>query len=651
MLIYFSDLIKENSTITKQFAKLFNDTFLLKTNSILGTLSNPVNEEYDLMLTNPPYVTSGSSNLKEEIRKSGLENHYSINAMGVEGLFMEWIIRALKPNGKAFIVIPDGILNRQHDKKLRKFILNECYIDAIISLPPKTFFTTIKKTYILAITKKNNKTNNQKTPVFTYLVNEIGETLDIYRFDIEKNHLDDAVNLYNQFKGAKSHFKTDDKRCKIQNIKKFTDTDNVDQSWIIDKWWNEDEKIELGIIEESEKLDLDEFSILLGEVSDTINEYRTLLKELSGKKNFNLKQKEVLIEDILDSPPTNSGLKKSDVFLIERNDTIPVYSASKDENSILGWVDKKSKWKKYKNVLTWNKDGSSGRVFYRKKEFVPYEKVKVLKIKKLYKDFLYYDFLRIIIEKKLLDLKFNFNFKCSMERVLKVKILIPINENGEFDINTQKEIINKSAFINEFKNKIDFYKEKIKNIKINIIGKSNINKKKIPIDDIFKIIKGKAKYTRKYIKNNTGVYPVYSSQTTNDGIIGKINSYDFDIECLTWTTDGAYAGTVFYRNEKFSMTTHCGALILKEMYKNSIDLNFVHFYLFNNLKKYAQGESNKRITVNTIKNIIIQIPILANGLFDLQTQKEIAQKYQTIKQIKQQLIDYLTNIIKTEVVF
>ena len=73
--------------------------------------------------------------------------------------------------------------------------------------------------------------------------------------------------------------------------------------------------------------------------------------------------------------------------------------------------------------------------------------------------------------------------------------------------------------------------------------------------------------------------------------------------------------------------------------------------VLNDAKKYAQGESNKRITVNTIKNIIIQIPILANGLFDLQTQKEIAQKYQTIKQIKQQLIDYLTNIIKTEVVF
>ena len=98
---------------------------------------------------------SGSSNLKEEIAKqSELRDYFSISAMGIEGLFMEWIVRALKPGGKAFIVVPDGIMNRSNDKKLRNFILDECIIDAVISLPLNTFFTTNKKTYILALTKK-----------------------------------------------------------------------------------------------------------------------------------------------------------------------------------------------------------------------------------------------------------------------------------------------------------------------------------------------------------------------------------------------------------------------------------------------------------------------------------------------------------------
>ena len=49
MLIYFSDIIKENPNYTKEFSKLFNESFILKTNSILGTLSEPIENEYDLI--------------------------------------------------------------------------------------------------------------------------------------------------------------------------------------------------------------------------------------------------------------------------------------------------------------------------------------------------------------------------------------------------------------------------------------------------------------------------------------------------------------------------------------------------------------------------------------------------------------------------
>ena len=169
MLIYFSDLIKEHPTITEKFSELFNNTFILKTNSILGTLADPVEEKYDWILSNPPYVTSGSSNLKEEIKKSGLEYYFKIHASGAEGLFVEWIINALKKGGKAFVVIPDGVMLRNNLKKLRKFISDECFIDCIISLPSKTFFTTPKRTYILGITKKRDGAKLQDDPVLCYL--------------------------------------------------------------------------------------------------------------------------------------------------------------------------------------------------------------------------------------------------------------------------------------------------------------------------------------------------------------------------------------------------------------------------------------------------------------------------------------------------
>jgi type I restriction-modification system DNA methylase subunit len=99
------------------------------------------------------------------------------------------------------VVVPDGFLNRQNDKHLRKYLLEQCYLDAIISLPLKTFFTTTKKTYILVITKKHDTQKEvQIDPVFTYLVSEVGETMDIYRFDTDTNHLNDAVDMYNFYK-------------------------------------------------------------------------------------------------------------------------------------------------------------------------------------------------------------------------------------------------------------------------------------------------------------------------------------------------------------------------------------------------------------------------------------------------------------------
>ncbi|MBA6336665.1 restriction endonuclease subunit S [Colwellia sp. BRX8-7] len=57
-----------------------------------------------------------------------------------------------------------------------------------------------------------------------------------------------------------------------------------------------------------------------------------------------------------------------------------------------------------------------------------------------------------------------------------------------------------------------------------------------------------------------GQFPVYSSQTKNNGCLGYIGTYDFDCEQITWTTDGANAGTVFLRNGKHNCTNVCGTL-------------------------------------------------------------------------------------------
>ncbi|WP_367699049.1 restriction endonuclease subunit S, partial [Helicobacter pylori] len=56
-------------------------------------------------------------------------------------------------------------------------------------------------------------------------------------------------------------------------------------------------------------------------------------------------------------------------------------------------------------------------------------------------------------------------------------------------------------------------------------------------------------------------------------MLGFIDTYDFDGEFLTWTTDGAYAGSVFYRNGRFSITNVCGLLQV-------IQVILLHYYLY-----------------------------------------------------------------------
>jgi type I restriction-modification system DNA methylase subunit len=460
MLIYFSDLIKENTGLTKEFAKLFNESFILKTNSILGTLSDAVEEEYDLILTNPPYVTSGSSNLKEEIKKDGdLVNHYKVNALGVEGLFMEWIVRALKPNGKAFIIVPDGIFNRQNDKNLRKFIIDECYIDGIVSLPEKTFFTTPKKTYLICITKKSNNKTVQNEPVFTYLVSEIGESRDVYRFNIEQDDLSEAAALYSFFKGNKSGFRkiNSDKRCKIFDISKFS----PESHWSIDRWWTKEEKIELGIIEENETITLENLSEMINDFSSTLTEYSNLFSSVAGKEKLTSVFKEIsLSNELYFELAIGKRVVKRD--LIKITGTIPIYSAN--VKTPVGFHTQSNIVDFNNNFVLWGIDGDfEFNAIPKNTPFVSTDHCGTIRI---LNDEILPEYLMIQLENVKHKYGFDRGLRASIKNMKDVTIKIPFNANGTINVAKQKEVIEKYEYIKELRTKIQSYKERLFEINV-----------------------------------------------------------------------------------------------------------------------------------------------------------------------------------------
>lgn len=646
MLIYFSDLVKDNPNLTQEFAKLFNDSFELKTNSILGTLSEPVENEFDLILTNPPYVMSGSSNLKEEISKDGeLKNYYKVNAMGVEGLFMEWIIRALKPSGKAFIIVPDGLFNRQSDKNMRQFILDECYIDGIVSLPLKTFFTTPKKTYILCLTKKVNKKDIQTAPVFTYLASEIGETRDVYRFPMEQDDLKSAVELFSFFKGNKQGFEkfNVDKRCKIQPITFFQD--NTEKNWTIDNFWTNQEKIELGVIEESKSIKFEELPDLVDEVVNSLFSLKEELKGLSEKKKSSINFKTFQIGEILDFPKTNSKITKD--FCIKNSGNIPVYASSKDATSVLGYIQDNIRGVKYyENCLGWNRNGSVGYVFVRNHRFATNEDHRAMILKSNLSNKMHLLFLKFEIEKQLFKNGFSFMNKCGVDKIQQVFIQIPIDENGNIDIEKQEEIIEKYEYVKELKAKAKEYQDKIKELSVEMSDNTNFSFRNVKISSIFEIL-GEENLTRSFINTRKGIYPVYSGQIENGGVFGYVNFYKYDEAILTWVTYGN-SGHILKREGKFNIgRNNCGLRLINEL----ICLDYIKFVAEPLFISNVKGEKQKSLPQTIVKNIEIPIPILPNGDFDLLTQQEIAEKYQKIEEIKKMISVELDKIKTTEIDF
>ncbi|MBQ3335129.1 MAG: restriction endonuclease subunit S, partial [Eubacteriaceae bacterium] len=127
----------------------------------------------------------------------------------------------------------------------------------------------------------------------------------------------------------------------------------------------------------------------------------------------------------------------------------------------------------------------------------------------------------------------------------------------------------------------------------------------LKVQELCEISRGKV-ISKKDIKENPGIYPVYSSQTENDGELGRISSYTYDGEYLTWTTDGANAGTVFYRTGKFNITNVCGLLKVNTQIANTR-------YLFHALsieapKHVSRGMGNPKLMSNVMGSIKVSVP-------------------------------------------
>ena len=170
-------------------------------------------------------------------------------------------------------------------------------------------------------------------------------------------------------------------------------------------------------------------------------------------------------------------------------------------------------------------------------------------------------------------------------------------------------------------------------------AKNTITWEQRKVKDILTITRGKVLATSevKSINNKVFRYPVYSSQTQNFGLMGFYSNYLFE-NAITWTTDGANAGDVNFREGKFFCTNVCGVLLSDKGYANRCIAEAINLVSRN----YVSYVGNPKLMNNVMADIEINIPPTLEeqtqiGNFFKQLddtialhQKELA-KYQQIK--------------------
>jgi type I restriction enzyme S subunit len=128
------------------------------------------------------------------------------------------------------------------------------------------------------------------------------------------------------------------------------------------------------------------------------------------------------------------------------------------------------------------------------------------------------------------------------------------------------------------------------------------------VSELFRVTRGHvlAATQTETEKTDEKPYPVYSSQTKDKGLMGYYKDYLYE-DAITWTTDGANAGTVNYRAGKFYCTNVCGVLLSNEVKANQM----IAEVLNNVAKGYVSYVGNPKLMNNVMADIVIKIPTQA----------------------------------------
>lgn len=249
------------------------------------------------------------------------------------------------------------------------------------------------------------------------------------------------------------------------------------------------------------------------------------------------------------------------------------------------------------------------------------------------------------------------SFKSINQGMIKgIEIALPVNDDNTYDYDEQQRLAGIYSEIETQKEKLLKRLYEIDELLIHIEKESDIKYEDIPLNDIVKHVNGDAKYTKTWCQKHKGTYPVYSAN--NFEPIAFVDMYDYDGDFLTYSKNGC-AGFITLLKGKFSVNGDRCVMLINEKYKDQIELLYLKYYLepyFRSNKKGRLGEMGKneftKLNSTMIKGLNLQVPVplTSEGAYDLAKQKEIAERYMQIEEIKNGLTEKILHLIDINVI-
>jgi len=161
----------------------------IKQENTLSTRYNQEKNHYDVVLANPPF--------KGSIDESEISGEFFIKTKKTEILFLELMYNILASGGRCAVIVPDGVVfgNSKAHKKIRKKILEECRLDAVISMPSGVFKPYAGVSTCILVYTKGEPTKK----VWFYDMTADGYSLDDKRTFIDgKGDIPDIIENFNK---------------------------------------------------------------------------------------------------------------------------------------------------------------------------------------------------------------------------------------------------------------------------------------------------------------------------------------------------------------------------------------------------------------------------------------------------------------------